>query len=78
MTSAPMYALRAINVRGREYLPGDEVPPPPSLIERGLATTDPEEAATLRTITAIQQELRAVRARACELEARLAELRDDS
>ena len=75
MVNEPMFALRAISVRGREYFPGDEVPPPPSLIERGLATADPEKAATLREITAVRRELRAATQRAYELQARLTELR---
>lgn len=59
----PIFALRAINVRGRDYLPGEEVPEPPSLIERGLATTDPVEAARLREIVALQRERRSLRER---------------
>ena len=57
----PIFALRAISVRGRDYMPGDEVPPPPSLVERGLATTDPDEAARLREIRALQRERRSLR-----------------
>lgn len=73
--SGPIFALRAINVRGRDFHPGDELPQPPTLVERGLATTDPVEAATLREVTAVQRELRAAKQRVFELEARLSELR---
>lgn len=76
--SAPIFALRAINVRGRDFHPGDELPQPPTLVERGLATTDPAEAATLREMTAAQRELRAAKQRVYELDARLTELRADA
>ena len=69
----PIFALRAINVRGREFLPGDELPQPPTLVERGLATTDPEKAAALREITALTRERRSLRER--EIDAKLDELR---
>jgi hypothetical protein len=44
---SPIFALRAISVRGRDFLPGDELPDPPTLIERGLATADPVRAGRL-------------------------------
>ena len=71
---SPMFALRGISVRGQDFLPGDEVPDPPTLIERGLATADPIQAAALREISAPAHERRAARERAYET--RLAELRD--
>lgn len=77
-TAQPIFALRAINVRGRDFHPGDELPQPPGLVERGLATTDPLEAARLREITAVQRERREVKRRADELDARLSELRGDA
>lgn len=75
LPGAPIFALRAINVRGRDFHPGDELPQPPTLVERGFATTDPIEAATLRELTAVQRELRAAKQRVRELDARLTELR---
>ena len=74
----PIYALRAINVRGRDYKPGDELPDPPSLVERGLATEDPALAARLREIADVQRELHAARRRAYDLEQRLTELRGEA
>ena len=64
MVNEPMFALRAISVRGRDYYPGDELPQPPTLVERGLATTDPVRAAALRDRTAAQRELRAAKQQA--------------
>lgn len=74
MSERPIFALRAITVRGVDYLPGDELPQPPTLLERGLATTDPVKAAALRERAALQRERREARARAYELDVQIAGL----